>query len=44
MPDIEIILVNGNSEDKTSKIIQELRKEDPRIKIINNEKTKANLY
>ena len=44
MPDIEIILVNDNSEDNTSKIIQELREEGPRIKMINNEKTKANLY
>jgi len=44
MPDIEIILVNDNSEDNTSKIIQELLEEDPRIKILNNEKRMATLY
>ena len=44
MPYIEIILVNDNSEDNSSKIIQELREEDQRIKLINKEKRKANLY
>ena len=44
MGNIEIILVNDNSKDNTSKIIQELALEDPRIKIINNEKTRATLY
>ena len=41
---LEIILVNDNSKDNTSIIIQGLAKEDPRIKIINNEKTMATLY
>ena len=44
MADVEIILVNDYSIDNTSKIIQELAQEDPRIKIINNEKRMATLY
>ena len=44
MADIEIILVNDNSKDNTSKIIYELAEEDTRIKIINNEKRMATLY
>ena len=44
MADIEIILVNDYSKDNTLQIIQELAKEDPRIKIINNEKNMATLY
>ena len=36
MAEIEIILVNDFSEDKSYKIMQELSEEDPRIKIINN--------
>ena len=44
MADVEIILVNDYSKDNTSKIIQELAHEDPRIKIINNEKRMATLY
>ena len=44
MADVEIILVNDNSKDNTYKIIQELKEEDLRIKVINNEKTMATLY
>ena len=44
MADIEIILVNNNSKDNTYNIIEELALEDPRIKIINNEKNMATLY
>ena len=50
MSDLEIILVNDYSKDNTSKIIQELKVEDQRIKIINNEKRmvyyfqKVNIY
>ena len=44
MADLEIILVNDYSKDNTSKIIQELAQEDPRIKIIINEKRMATLY
>ena len=38
MLDIEIILVNDFSTDNTLLTIQKLKDEDPRIKIINNEK------
>jgi hypothetical protein len=38
MTNIEIILVNDFSKDKSLEIIKELMKEDPRIKLINNEK------
>jgi len=44
MLDIEIILVNDASTDNTLKIIEELKKEDPRIEIINNEKNMGILY
>jgi len=44
MADIEMVLVNDNSKDNTSKIIYELAEEDTRIKIINNEKRMATLY
>ena len=44
MSDIEIILVNDNSNDNTSLIIQKLAEEDKRIKILNNKKNKATLY
>jgi glycosyltransferase involved in cell wall biosynthesis len=44
MSDIEIILVNDNSNDNTSLIIQKLAEEDQRIKIINNKKNMATLY
>lgn len=44
MGDIEIIIVNDNSKDNTSIIINALAKEDNRIKILNNEKNMATLY
>jgi glycosyltransferase involved in cell wall biosynthesis len=44
MADIQIILVNDFSKDNTSKIIQELSEEDPRIRIINNGKNMGALY
>ena len=44
MTDIEIILVNDFSTDNSSQIIEEMRNEDPRIKIINNEKNMGILY
>ena len=36
--DLEIILVNDFSTDRSLNIIEEIKKEDPRIKIINNKK------
>ena len=42
--EFEIILVNDFSTDKTSDIIENLRKEDNRIKIINNKKNMGILY
>lgn len=44
MSDIEIILVDDNSNDNTSLIIQKLAEEDQRIKILNNKKNMATLY
>ena len=44
MADIEIILVNDNSKDNSSQIIQELMEEDSRIRIINKENNKGTLY
>lgn len=44
MADIEIILVNDNSKDSTSKIIQILSEEDPRITILTNKENKGTLY
>jgi glycosyltransferase involved in cell wall biosynthesis len=44
MLDIEIILVNDFSTDNTLLTIQKLKDEDPRIKIINNEKNMGILY
>ena len=41
---IEIILVNDNSKDNSLSVIQELQKEDSRIKIINNIKNRGTLY
>ena len=40
----EIILVNDFSTDKSSNIIDELKKKDPRIKILNNKKNMGTLY
>lgn len=44
MPEIEIIIVNDNSNDNTYNIIQKLAEEDQRIKIINNKHNMATLY
>ena len=44
MNEIEIILVNDNSEDNSLRIIENLQKDDKRIKIINNKKNKGTLY
>ena len=44
MLDIEIILVNDNSNLKTLNIVNDLMKEDPRIKLINNNKRKGQFY
>ena len=44
MSEIEIILVNDYSKDNSSKIIEELSLEDPRIKIINNQKNMGTLF
>ena len=37
----EIIIVNDGSKDKTREIVEKLRKEDPRIKIINHKENKG---
>ena len=42
--DIEIILINDKSKDDTLNIIQNLQKEDQRIKIIDNKQNKGILY
>ena len=44
MTNIEIILVNDFSNDKTLSIIEEVAKSDPRIKIINNKKNMGTFY
>ena len=44
MDDIEIILVNDFSSKNTLSYIEELQKDDPRIKIINNKKNMGTLY
>ena len=44
MNEIEIILVNDYSTDNTLGVIQEIQKNDERIKIINNEKNMGTLY
>ena len=44
MTDIEIILINDHSRDNSLNVILEIQKEDPRIKIINNEKNLGILY
>lgn len=44
MSDIEIILIDDYSLDNTVKIIQELQKEDPRIKLIKNFKNRGTLF
>ena len=42
--DLEIILVNDYSTNKTLSIIEQFQKEDPRIKIINNKENMGTLY
>ncbi|MDP3917987.1 MAG: glycosyltransferase family 2 protein [Candidatus Woesebacteria bacterium] len=37
----EIIIVNDGSKDKTREIVEKLKKEDPRIKIINHKENKG---
>ena len=44
MKEIEIILVDDCSKDNTSKIIEEYMKEDERIRLIKNEKSRKILY
>ena len=44
MSEIEIIIINNFSSDKTKNIIEEMKQEDPRIKIINNYKNMGTLY
>jgi len=44
MINIEIILINDFSKDNSSKILENIQKEDPRIKIINNNKNMGILY
>ena len=38
MKDIEIIIVNDNSNNETTNLIKQLEKEDERIKVYNNKK------
>jgi len=42
--DVEIILVNDLSKDNSSYVIEQLIKEDPRIKLIYNQKNMGTLY
>ena len=44
MIDIEIILVNDNVDNATLMLTEELKKEDPRINILNNHKNMRTLY
>ena len=44
LKDIEIILVNDYSQDKSLEIIEEMINEDKRIKVINNKKNMGILY
>lgn len=44
MSEIEIILVNDYSQDNSSRIIEKIKKQDSRIKIINNYKNMGILY
>jgi len=41
---LEIILVNDFSTDNSKKVIEELQKEDPRIRLLNNENNMGTLY
>ena len=42
--DLEIVLVNDYSLDNTLSLVQDIQKEDPRIKIVNNKKNMGILY
>lgn len=44
MVDLDIVIVNDFSTDNTSKIIEEIMKEDKRIKLLNNKKNMGLLY
>ena len=44
LKDIEIILINDHSNDDTLSIVQKYMKEDPRIRIINNEENRRILF
>ena len=44
MQDYELIIVNDKSSDNTSIILQKYRKNDTRIKIINNKQNRGTLY
>ena len=44
MKNLEIIMVNDNSKDKSLKIMKKLKKADNRIKIISNTKNMGTLY
>ena len=44
MNDIEIIIVNDNSNNETTNLIKQLEKEDERIKVYNNKKNMKLLY
>ena len=44
MEDLDIVIVNDFSIDNTSKIIEEIAKEDKRIKVLNNKKNMGTLY
>ena len=44
LQEIEIICINDNSSDKTSAILEKLKKEDPRITILKNKLQRGVLY
>ena len=44
MENMEIILVNDKADANTTKILEEIKKEDPRISIIYNDKRMSSLY
>ena len=44
LKEIEIIFIDDKSTDKSVKKIKDLKKEDPRIKLIKNEKNRGILY
>ena len=44
MVDIELLLIDDCSSDKSLNIIEKLQKEDKRIKIIKNQKNKGALF